>query len=62
MCTCVVTSGDTLRWSTADHPSRTTQPDVLTAPSVSFFAADTAGCSFVAMEFIAVLTNNTGES
>ena len=56
MCTCVVTSGDTLRWSTADQ---TTQPDVLTAPSVSFFAADPVGCSFVAMGFIAVLTNNT---
>ena len=49
---CVVTFGDTLRWST-------TQPGVFPAPGVSFSSANSVGHSSAAMGFTAVLTNNT---
>ena len=50
---CVVTTGDTLRWST-------TQPGVFPAPDgVLFSSADPVGNSSAAMGFTANLTNNT---
>ena len=52
MCTCVVTTGDTLTWST-------TQPGVFPDPGVSFFSTHPVGYSYVAKGFTANLTNNT---
>ena len=52
MCTCVVTSGDTLTWLT-------TKPGVFPSPGVSFSSADPVGQSYAAMGFTAKLTNNT---
>ena len=54
MCTCVVTTGDRLIWST------TLQPGVCSpAPSISFSSADPIEHSSAVMGFTAELTNNT---
>ena len=51
ICTCVFTTGSTLRW-------RTDRPGVFSAPGVSFFASDPVGSFFSAAGFTANLTNN----
>ena len=55
MCTCVLTSGNALRWET-------TRPGVFTSPGVSFFTADPVGTMVTSTSygFIAILNNTAG--